>query len=238
MGSGRAIVTNWVTELNGEYPAAAQLTLNIATTGINGLYPNPLIEATPSSGSVALPVLLLGDSSGTSAVVPALVAYTSPPSALPVGYDSYSLLGFIFLNSSGTLDPFNQAGEFNERSVTFANGYNVLTAGHAVTQTTLTLPVVSEVQHPRKVMLNYSFTSAVATDSFSLTPTGLTIGAEPPILVTNGVIGTVTGQVSLAAGLGSGNWSIDYKLSNAASSLSLWLTGFDFEPVLFPNQAY
>lgn len=240
-GSVRGFANDLIIEYTGfGNNLPSQITINAAIVGPNGCFPNALSAVTPAGGLALVPVYAVGNSGGTSGgslsnsagVVAALVIGTAATGFIPAGYDTARIVGYVVVNSSGALVPYAMSGNYNSRSLMLQDAALILSAGAATTATKVDLILGASggalpFQAIGNVNILYSFTPNSAADIASLIPHGLTSASKAPVEIkTNGTV-IVTGNVSMPAGNDAGTAAIDYLVTSASDSLSLWVSGFD-----------
>lgn len=202
------------------------LLLNSAVVGANGL------DAGALAASTQYAIYLIGDSRGYNNVA-GLVSLTSNAfPLLPLGYDSYRLIGFIETDGSShfvyaTHKPQNLAGllaYYNQPPLSVLAGGNAtsftaidLTAGGAVPTTTLPNVIVEFL---------ITFIPAAVGDVAQFRPTGSSATGG---LVT--IVGAAAGiaqsqYIQVIAGVGSSKPEVDYLVSSASDALSVSVVGW------------
>ncbi len=192
--------------------------INSAVNGANGL----------DSGSIAAStqyaVYLIGDSRGYNNVAAILSLTSNAFPLLPLGYDSYRLIGFIETDGSShfvyaTHKPQNMA---NLQSYYLAAA-SVLSGGNATSFTAIDLstPVPTTTLQNIIVSLQVTFTPAAIGDVVQFRPTGSSATAG---LVT--IVGAAAGiaqtqYVQVIAGVGSSKPEIDYLVTSSSDSVNV-----------------
>ncbi len=197
------------------------LLINAAVVGANG------IDAGALAASTQYAVYLIGDSRGYLPVAGILTLTSNVLPKLPLGYDSYRLLGFQATGGSST---FVYATS-KPQNMRFALQYieqppvSVLSGGNATSFTAIDLTTNSAVPTTTLqniiVTLLVTFTPLAANDIVQFRPTGSTAtGGLPTITgVTAGV--AQTQYIQVIAGVGSSKPEIDYLVSVSGDAVSV-----------------
>ncbi len=246
-GAARAITNEWVLEYPGNIPnVPGFLTVSISTLGVGGCY--PVLPTAPASGKLAMyPLYIVGNSSGTTGgslnanVVPGLVIATADQGFIPYPNDVAQCIGFVLLNDAGQLVPYSINGPYNNRQVMLQDAMPILVAGAVVGPTVV--PITFGVstggnllaKYVSSVNLLYAFTPNAAADIATLIPTGLTSASVAPVEIKTNGTAAVRGNVIMPVGTTTvggvtGVAAVSYGLTSTSDSLSLWLSGFAFNP--------
>lgn len=189
------------------------LFVNSAVNGVNGLDTGTIAASTQYA------VYLIGDSRNynNTAAVLSLTSNTAP--TLPVGYDSYRLIGFWATDASShfvyaTNKPQNMAGAltyFNSPAVT------VLTGGTATTFTAIDLTTNSAIPTTTlqnvMVTLLVTYTPAAAGNTVQFRPTGSAATGNLPTITGTTAGFAQTQYINVIAGVGASKPEIDYKVT-------------------------
>lgn len=201
------------------------LFINANTVGANGLDQGVIAD---SSNYL---VYLIGDSRGYNPVAAILSLYSNQYPLLPLGYDSYRLLGFISTEGAGNF----VAASANLRNYAFAKAsylqppVSVLSAGNATTFTAVALTAGIPTTGDVGVIayIDVIFTPAAAGDVVQLRPT---LGGS----IANGVV-TIVGvaagipqqqYISVLCGVNGSEPTIDYLVSNSSDAVTLLVSGY------------
>jgi hypothetical protein len=255
-GTAKAFNTDFVMEYPGAVPGLpGTITVNTAVVGANGVFPLSLADSNvvPDSGSVLVPVFLIGKSSGTtggsldSNVAPAIViptrVDTTTPSLftgfLPEGYDTYVMVGVCVLTSTATLVPLAMGGNGFSRHVTLGSSIPVATIT-ASASGTIDLTALSYVAASvDTVDFLYEYTPAAAADILTFTPTGLTpaTGLAPVQVKTNGTV-VVRDVFTMTPGIDNSPSAlgINYTMTQTSDAVNVWVSGLRFSPFLVSPQ--
>ncbi len=197
------------------------LLINAAVNGANGL------DAGSLAASTQYAVYLIADSRGYLPVAGILTLTSNILPKLPLGYDSYRLLGFQATGGSSTFvyatsKPQNMKGALqyiNQPPISVLSGGNAttftaidLTASSAIPTTTLQNVIVT---------LLVTFTPLAANDVVQFRPTGSSATAGLPTIT--GVAAGVaqTQYIQVIAGVGSSKPEIDYLVSVSGDAVSV-----------------
>lgn len=219
------------------------ITVDSTVVGANGCFPFPISAITPASGSYAFaPCYLVSNSGGTTNgslnpnITPAVVIGTSTTGFVPSQYDTWQEIGFVIIQSDGTLEPYVMNGNFETRTVLFQTVKPVLSAGAAVIPTAFSLQLgvagsYLSAQRVRNVNLSIEFTSVTITDVGVIAPTGilLTLTDSPSV---NSSVTTQPQFSFMTLPVGTdvnGNAALQYELTSNTSSMSVGLIGFDYQ---------
>ena len=195
--------------------------INSAINGANGL------DAGSLAASTQYAVYVIGDSRGYNQVAAILSLTSNAYPLIPMGYDSYRLIGFIETDGSShfvyaTHKPQNMVGAltyFNSPPVSVLSGGNAttftaidLTASSAIPTTTLPNVIVE---------LLVTFIPLAIGDVVEFRPTGSS--ATAGLVTITGVAAGVaqTQYVQVIAGVGSSKPEIDYLVSVSGDAVSV-----------------
>lgn len=199
------------------------LFLNAAVTGANGL--DAYTDFTISSNYC---VYLIADSRGYLPCA-GIISYSSNAyPALPSGYDSYRLLGFVTTNGTPA---FNSASVLNtaySKAYYLQPGISVLAGGNATTFTAIDLssaiPTTTDPFVIASLLVTFTPSSDASTVSFR--PTGTTATTNIPTI--SALIGGAPQQqyLQVLTAVSGGFPSIDYVVSSAADSVNITCVGY------------
>jgi hypothetical protein len=197
------------------------LLVSSAVNGINGLDTGTIAASTQYA------IFIIADSRGYNPTGGLLSLTSNAYPTLPLGYDSYRLIGFIETDGSShfvyaTHKPQNMAG-----SLTFYNqpATSVLSGGTATTFTAIDLTTNSAVPTTTLpnviVWLLVVFIPAAAGDVVEFRPTGSTATSNV-VTITGITAGVAQSQyVEVIAGVGSSKPEIDYLVTSSSDSVSV-----------------
>lgn len=202
------------------------LLVNCATTGANALDTGTLAASTQYA------IYLIGDSRGYNQVAGIVTLTSNVLPLIPLGYDSYRLIGFIETDGSSnfvyaTHKPQNMVGAlayYNQPPV------SVLSGGNATTFTAIDLTTSSAIPTttlPNVIVeLLVTFIPAAAGDVVQFRPTGSTAtsGLNTIVGITAGIAQSQYLQV--IAGVGSSKPEIDYLVSVSGDAVSVSVVGW------------
>lgn len=197
------------------------LFINSAVNGANGLDTGTIAASTQYA------VYLIGDSRNynNTAAVLSLTSNTAP--LLPMGYDSYRLIGFWATNSSSQFVYSSNKPQNISGLLTYFNspGVSVLAGGTATSFTAIDLTTNSAI--PTTTLQNIivtflvTFTPAAVGDTVQFRPTGSSATGGLPT-ITGAVAAIAQSQyIQVIAGVGSSKPEIDYKVSSGSDAVSV-----------------
>lgn len=197
------------------------LLINSAVNGANGL------DAGTLAASMQYAIYLIGDSRGYLPVAGIMTLTGNTLPLLPLGYDSYRLLGFIETDGSShfvyaTHKPQNMVGALE---YILQPPISVLSGGNATTFTAIDLTTNSAI--PTTTLANIivtllvTFTPVAAGDVVQFRPTGSTLTAGIPT-ITGVSAGIAQSQyLVMIAGVGASKPEIDYLVTSASDAVSV-----------------
>jgi hypothetical protein len=196
------------------------LLINSAINGAGGLDTGVLGD------SLQYAIYLIGDSRGYQPTAGIMSLTSNPLPLMPLGYDSYRLIGFIETDGSAhfvyaTHKPQNMVGALE---YILQPPISVLAGGDATTFTAINLTTNAAVPTTTLeniiVTLLVTFIPAAAGDVVTFRPTGQTTGAYWTI--TGIAAGIAQSQyLVVIAGVGSAVPEIDYLVTSASDSVSV-----------------
>lgn len=206
--------------LNG-VGVAAPLTLNAATTGANGLDTGSL------AASTVYAVYAIGDSRYymTPAVILTLASNSAP--LMPLGYDSYRLIGYAVTDASSHFLLGYYTG--NGAALTFtydAPQATSVTAGAATSYTAIDLSALVPPVNNLIVNVQSNFNANAAADTLKMQGANSTGDA---ILIIAPVAGSTAHTVTnsnVLAQLVSSAPKINYKVSSGSDAVAINVAGF------------
>ena len=202
------------------------IVLNSLVNGINGLDTGTIAASTQYA------IYLIGDSRNYNNVAAILSLTSSPGPLIPLGYDSYRLLGFIETDGSlhfvyATHKPQNMVGALSYYNFPIIN---VLTGGNATTFTAIDLTASSAIPTTTLpnviVWLQVNFTPFSAGDVVQFRPTGSSATANVTTIV--GAQSNIPQSqfIQVIAGVGSSKPEIDYLVTSSSDSVSVYVAGW------------
>jgi hypothetical protein len=229
--SGNAIYAEQ--HFNGLIPAPANqpvfgpmyslpLFINSAINGVNGL------DAGVLAASTNYLIYAIADSSGKLPNAGILSLQSNAYPLLPLGYDSWRLLGFVTTNGS---IHFLAASVLN---AAFFKGYflqppvSVLSGGNATTFTAINLSsAIPTTTDPFVIaLLAITFIPAAIGDTVVIRPTGSTATTNLVTITGNAAGIAQTNYVAVNVGVGSSLPEIDYEVTSSSDSVSISVQGY------------
>lgn len=208
--------TNTVDIVVGNYlqSNAANITLNAATNGANGLDTGSLANSTWYA------VHAIGSSLNAS-VNATLLSTSATAPILPSGYDCFRRIGWVRTDGSAHLLKVYIEGNAKTRTYRYDVVQSAKTSGGNSAYTALSLSSFMP-STSTEVYLQYNLIANTAGNSFNLRPTGSSsvsnVGASNPVTVT-AILGMINGVTNTSQ-------SIDWKTLENADALTLWVAGF------------
>lgn len=197
------------------------LLINAATVGANGL------DAGALAASTQYAVYLIGDSRGYLPVAGILTLTSNVLPKLPLGYDSYMLLGFQATGGSSTFVYATSKPQNFKNALQYINQppLSVLSGGNATTFTAIDLTTNSAVPTTTLqnivVTLLVTFIPLAANDIVRFRPTGSAATVNVPT-ITGVSAGVAQIQyLTMIAGVGSSKPEIDYLVSVSGDAVSV-----------------
>jgi hypothetical protein len=196
------------------------LLINSAVVGANGL------DAGTLGASLQYAIYVIGDSRGYNPVAGIMSLTSNPLPLMPLGYDSYRLIGFIETYSDSTFTyaqhkPQNMIGALQ---YILQPPISVLSGGNATSFTAIDLTTNSALPTTTLaniiVTLQVTFTPLAAGDVVTFRPTGQTTGAYWTIVGAAAGVAQ-TQYLVMFAGVGSSKPEIDYKVTSSSDAVSV-----------------
>lgn len=196
------------------------LLINSAIVGAGGL------DAGSLAASLQYGVYVIADSRGYMPTAGIMSLTSNPLPLIPVGYDSYRLLGFIETYSDSTFTytdhkPQNMVGALE---YILQPPISVLSGGTATSFTAIDLTTNSALPTTTLaniiVTLQVTFTPVAANDIATFRPTGQTSGSYWSIIGAAAGVAQ-TQYLVMIAGVGSSKPEIDYKVTSGSDALSV-----------------
>ena len=206
------------------------LFINSAVNGANGLDHGSLIA------TMDYAVYLIGDSRQIKPVA-AILSLTSDCSPLlPLGYDSFRLLGFIQTDGAAHFVA-SSTNPINARNLIcyyVSPPASVLSGGNSTTFSAVDMstPIPTTTARDVIVVLLATFIPAAVGDTAQFRPTGEGTPQTTGLCTITGIAAGIAQSqyINLIAGVGSSKPEIDYKVSSASDSLSLSVVGYCYIP--------
>ncbi len=206
-------------------------------------YQNPLIINSRTNGALGLDtgtiaastqyaVYLIGDSRGYRNISGIMSLTSNSGPLLPLGYDSYRLLGFIQTDGSSNFVYATHKPQNMANALSFYNypPTSVLSGGNATTFTVIDLTTNSAVPTTTLpnviVLLEVFFTPGAAGDVVQFRPTGSTATANLPTITGIAAHVPQVQFIQVIAGVGSSKPEIDYLVTSSGDSVSVFVAGW------------
>lgn len=207
---------------NIDMPYPAPLFLNSAVVGVNGLDQGVL------AASTNYVIYLIADSSNKLQPAGLITLQSNQMPLIPLGYDSYRLIGFVTTNVS------TQFTAASVKNAAFEKGYflqpagSELSGGNATTFTPIDLASsIPTTTAPFVIaLLTVNFIPAAAGDVLQFRPTGSTATNNLPTIVGRAAGIAQTDTIAVNVGVSGGQPSIDYKVTAAGDSASVLVNGY------------
>jgi hypothetical protein len=210
------------------------LFINSAVNGANGLDQGSLIA------TMDYAVYLIGDSRQIKPVAGLISLTSNAAPLLPLGYDSFALLGFVETSGSTTFvaSGTNPINARNLRCYYLSPASSVLSGGSATTFTDVDLntPVPTGTARDVIVYLLATFIPAAIGDTAQFRPDNEGTPQTAGLVTITGIAAGVaqTQYITVIAGVnGASHAGIDYKVSSSSDSLSLSVVGYCYIPTSY-----
>lgn len=209
----------------GDYfGAQTATTLNAAVVGLNG------IDTGALAASSVYAVYAVADQAGynPSGFLLSLSATTPllPNGVFPSHYNTFVRIGWAVTDASSHFKVLFCSGAGTTVKYTYDVPIAVLTTGAASTQTAISLATVVPAVNLIPVQLGCALTPAAASRTATLCTSGGTIASSRNILTGQVAAVVVTQVQEIPATLISSLPKVDYIMSNADSSLTMYVVGF------------
>lgn len=207
--------------------------VNSAVNGANGLDSGALIA------TMDYAIYLIADSRGYKPVAGILSLTSNAFPLLPLGYDSYILLGFVQTDGAvhfvaSATNPLNAR---NLRSYYLSPAVSVLSGGNATTFTAINLSTPIPTTTARNVIayLLVTFIPAAIGDNVQFRPTGEGTPQTAGLVTITGIAANIaqTQYIQVICGVAGGIPEIDYKVSVAGDSVSVSVVGYTYIPTAY-----
>lgn len=209
------------------------LFINGAVNGANGLDSGSLIA------TMDYAVYLIGDSRQIKPVAGLLSLTSNANPLLPLGYDSFRLIGFIQTDGSAhfVASSTNPLNARNLLCYYLSPAVSVLAGGNATTFTAIDMssPIPTTTSRDVIAFLLVTFIPSAVGDTVQFRPTG---EGTPQTAGLNTIVGLAAGvaqqqYIAVIAGVASSKPEIDYKVSVAGDAVSVSVVGYCYIPVSY-----
>lgn len=201
------------------------LFVNSAVKGANG------IDAGTLAASTQYSVFLIGDSRGYQPVAGLISLSSNAFPLLPLGYDSFRLLGFALTDGSTHFTQANISNAVNSKAYYLLPEVSELSGGNATTFTEIDLSgqiADANVAAPAVTiaLLDVIFTPAAVGDVVQFRPHGSTSTAG--LVTISGLTAGIPQQqyVQVICGVDTGDAAIDYLVTSSSDSVNVLLAGY------------
>jgi hypothetical protein len=201
---------------------SAPLSLNAAVNGANGLDTGSL------AASSMYAVYIIGDSSYNNAVASILSLASNSAPLMPLGYDSYRLIGYWATDASSHFLLGYYAGQGSVLQFFYdAPQATAITAGAATSYTAIDLSALVPPVNNLPVLIQSNFSANAAGDTLKLQ--GAASTGDAVTVIGQVVAGTAHLQSynQVLAQLVSSAPKIKYKVSSASDAVALNVAGFN-----------
>jgi hypothetical protein len=209
------------------------LFINSAVNGANGLDQGSLIA------TMDYAIYLIGDSRGYNPVAAILSLTSNAFPLLPLGYDSYRLLGFIQTDGSAhfVASSTNPLNARNLRAYYVSPASSVLSGGNATSFTAIDMstPIPTTTARDVIALLQVTFIPLAAGDTVQFRPTAEGTPQTAGLVTITGAAAGIaqTQYVQVISGVGSSKPEIDYKVSVSGDSVSVSVVGYAYIPTSY-----
>jgi hypothetical protein len=201
------------------YYPSMPLFVNSGVVGANGLDQGAL------AASSFYTIWLIGDSTNNNPVAGILSLYSNAFPLLPLGYDSYRLLGFVQTNGSTQFVAADVLNTSSSKAFYVQPPVSKLSGGNATTFTEVNLGSTVPADVFTIAMLTVVFTPAAVGDVVQLKP-ALSTATAGLITVVGNVAGVAqTDYVNVIVGIDT-TAQIDYLVTSSSDSVSLLVNGY------------
>lgn len=209
------------------------LFINSAVNGANGLDQGSLIA------TMDYAVYLIGDSSQRNPVAGLISLTSNSAPLLPLGYDSFRLLGFVQTDGSAhfvasSTNPINMR---NARAYYLQPATSVLSGGNATSFTAIDLsgPIPTTTARDVIAYLLVQFTPAAAGDTVQFRPTNEGTPQTANLVTITGQVANVaqTQYIQVICGVASSKPEIDYAVSSGSDSVNVSVAGYTYIPTSY-----
>jgi hypothetical protein len=205
---------------NSSIPAA--LFLNSAVVGANGL------DAGALAASTNYVIYLIGDSRNYKPVAGLISLSSNAFPLLPLGYDSYRMLGFVSTDGSTHFTAASVLNASSSKGFYLQPEVSVLSAGNATSFTAIDLstPIPTTTDPFVIAILDVLFTPAAIGDLVQFRPTGSS--ATAGLVSISGIAAGVPQQqyIQVICGVASSKPEIDYKVTSSSDAVTVLVNGY------------
>ncbi len=209
------------------------LFVNGAVNGANGLDAGSLIA------TMDYAIYLIGDSRGYNPVAGILSLTSNAFPLLPLGYDSYRLIGFVQTDGSAhfVASSTNPLNAVRLRAYYLSPAVSVLSGGNATSFTAIDLSTPIPTTTARDVIAYLAVTliPLAVGDTVQFRPTGEGTPQTAGLVTITGAVAGVaqTQYVQVICGVGSSKPEIDYKVTVSGDSVSVSVVGYAYIPTSY-----
>jgi hypothetical protein len=210
------------------------LFINSAVNGANGLDQGSLIA------TMDYAIYLIGDSRGYNPVAGILSLTSNAFPLLPLGYDSYRLIGFVQTDGSvhfvaSSTNPLNAR---NLKAYYLSPAVSVLSGGNATSFTDIDLntPVPTGTARDVIVFLLVTFIPAAIGDTVQFRPDNEGTPQTAGLVTITGIAAGIaqTQYIQVIAGVnGASHAGVDYKVTSSSDSVSVSVVGYAYIPTSY-----
>lgn len=209
------------------------LFINGAVNGANGLDAGSLIA------TMDYAIYLIGDSRGYNNVAAILSLTSNAYPLLPLGYDSYRLIGFIQTDGSAhfvasSTNPINMV---NARAYYVSPAASVLSGGNSTSFSAIDLstPIPTTTSRDVIAYLLVTFTPLAIGDTVQFRPTSEGTPQTAGLVSISGIAAGVaqTQYVQVICGVGSSKPEVDYKVTVSGDSVNVSVVGYAYIPTSY-----
>lgn len=198
----------------------APLFLNPSKVGAGG------IDAGTIAASTQYAIYAIADSHGRHPNSGLFSLTSNFLPTLPLGYDSWRLLGFGTTDSSSHWVAADMLNTSTSRGFYLQPAISVLSGGNATTFTAMNLSAAVPADPNTIVLLNIVFTPAAANDFLQLRPTGSSATTNLATVQGQSAGVPVSITIPVICGISGGNAEIDYKVSSSSDSVNITVAGY------------
>lgn len=210
--------------VGGYFGAQSNTTINAAVVGLNG------IDTGALAASKVYAVYAIMDQAGfnPSGFILSLstTAPAMPNGTFPSNYSNYVRIGWAVTDASSHFLVLKQSGLGNVVTYTYDAPVIVLNAGTSATQAAVSLAAVVPAIEGAPVWLGCDFVSDTAGKKATICTSGGTIASSQNIMNAQVATVHVIQTYQIPATLISGVPKVDYIISAATSTLSMYVNGF------------
>ena len=201
------------------YYPSMPLFLNSAVVGANGLDQGTL------AASSFYTIWLIGDSTNNNPVAGIVSLYSNAFPLLPLGYDSYRLLGFVQTNGSTQFVAADVLNTSSSKAFYLQPAVSVLSGGNATSFTEESFGSTVPADPFTIVMLTVVFTPAAIGDTVQFKPAGsaATAGLITVVGLQAGI--AQTDYVNIIGGVDT-TLQFDYKVTSSSDAVTVLVNGY------------